>query len=243
MRNYSFIPLKAEDILEPFTAVYASQVEKRGGTYIPDEMTSANIHAVVKWLTDPERKPGLILYGNQPGTGKTTMAHTIAQVLYKDAYSWIRDAFDERFQEIEYKRYADEFRDQREEIGKEADALDKEFRAKMAVIKEPTFITALYLANLAKKENADLSNLANKTSTPFLLIDDIGTEPIEVRCYGNRILPFVDLFSLRYNLMLPTVITTNLGDRGISDYYGPRIADRITELCDKIAFNGSSFRK
>lgn len=46
----------------------------------------------------------------------------------------------------------------------------------------------------------------------------------------------------RYDRMLITVLTTNLGDEEICTRYGVRIADRMNETFDAIVFKGTSYR-
>lgn len=79
-------------------------------------------------------------------------------------------------------------------------------------------------------------------ATSFLGIDDMGEEPAEVRSYGNYLRPITELLQYRYDKLLPTVITTNLTPRQITEKYGLRIADRLTEVAKKIAFLNPSFR-
>ncbi len=77
---------------------------------------------------------------------------------------------------------------------------------------------------------------------PALLIDDLGCEPERCLIYGTPCEPIRDIIYARYEKMLPTVITTNLGDDQIRTRYGVRVADRIDELYDKITFTGQSYR-
>lgn len=79
-------------------------------------------------------------------------------------------------------------------------------------------------------------------TSPFLGIDDMGEEPAEVRSYGNYLRPITELLQYRYDKLLPTVITTNLTPRQITEKYGLSIADRLTEVAKKIAFLNPSFR-
>ena len=79
----------------------------------------------------------------------------------------------------------------------------------------------------------------------LLGIDDLGTEPLTVKDYGNDITPLVSLLTERYNKRLTTIITTNLAivEREgkqvdeIAERYGERIADRLRELCHTITYD------
>ncbi len=78
---------------------------------------------------------------------------------------------------------------------------------------------------------------------PMLAIDDLGTEPIEVQEYGNRLNPIVDLLYKRYDDQLFTIITTNLKPEEIKEKYGERIADRLNEMSSRIVFENESYRR
>lgn len=87
--------------------------------------------------------------------------------------------------------------------------------------------------------------LQRLTREPLLGIDDLGTEPLSVKNYGNDTLPLVELLTARYTQRLPTIITTNLTTitrdsqptDEIADRYGLRIADRLHELCNTISYH------
>lgn len=78
---------------------------------------------------------------------------------------------------------------------------------------------------------------------PMLMIDDLGVEPAEIRTYGNVVSPLVEMLYERYDRKLMTVITSNLTKKSIGEVYGPRIEERVTEMCDIIAFTHKSYRK
>lgn len=76
----------------------------------------------------------------------------------------------------------------------------------------------------------------------LLAIDDLGVEPRDVKDYGNVESPIIDLISERYDRQLPMVITSNLTPQCISEIYGERIADRLRETMQVVAFTSPSFR-
>lgn len=76
----------------------------------------------------------------------------------------------------------------------------------------------------------------------LLAIDDLGEEPVDVRDYGNRWLPMVELLSYRYDRRLVTVVTTNLKNDEVRGNYGDRIADRLNEMMEVAIFRGDSYR-
>ncbi|MFJ8107965.1 ATP-binding protein [Streptomyces sp. NPDC096132] len=74
---------------------------------------------------------------------------------------------------------------------------------------------------------------------PLLIIDDLGaaknsewTEEITMR-----------LINRRYNEMLPTLITTNLGMVDLRQHIGDRVASRLTEMSDKVILDGPDRRR
>lgn len=81
-----------------------------------------------------------------------------------------------------------------------------------------------------------------RCTTPLLAIDDFGEEAVDVLDYGNVINPVVDLLSIRYNAMLPTIMTTNSSNDNIRRNYGDRIADRFNEMMQVIIFTNPSHR-
>ncbi|MFJ2626873.1 ATP-binding protein [Streptomyces sp. NPDC087532] len=74
---------------------------------------------------------------------------------------------------------------------------------------------------------------------PLLIIDDLGaakssewTEEISMR-----------LINRRYNVMLPTLITTNLGMADLRAHIGDRVASRLTEMTDRVILDGPDRRR
>ncbi|MFE5908717.1 ATP-binding protein [Streptomyces wedmorensis] len=74
---------------------------------------------------------------------------------------------------------------------------------------------------------------------PLLIIDDLGaaknsewTEEITMR-----------LINRRYNAMLPTLITTNLGMTDLRAHIGDRVASRLTEMTDRVILDGPDRRR
>ncbi|MEW5530575.1 ATP-binding protein [Streptomyces virginiae] len=74
---------------------------------------------------------------------------------------------------------------------------------------------------------------------PLLIIDDLGaaknsewTEEITMR-----------LINRRYNEMLPTLLTTNLGMADLREHIGDRVASRLTEMTDKVILDGPDRRR
>ncbi|MDQ8708241.1 ATP-binding protein [Streptomyces sp. LHD-70] len=74
---------------------------------------------------------------------------------------------------------------------------------------------------------------------PLLFVDDLGaaknsewTEEITMR-----------LINRRYNEMLPTLLTTNLGMADLRAHIGDRVASRLTEMTDKVILDGPDRRR
>lgn len=101
-----------------------------------------------------------------------------------------------------------------------------------------TFVTANNMAQIALQSEPSWERI---TTVPILLLDDVGTEPYEVKEYGNSYLPFTQLIEQRYNKGLTTVMTTNLSIDEINTRYGTRIADRVNEF-HTIKWSGESYR-
>lgn len=78
---------------------------------------------------------------------------------------------------------------------------------------------------------------------PLLAIDDLGTENVSVKVYGNEISPVTEILYHRYQQQLPTVITTNLTPPQLRDRYGERVADRFREMMRFVSYENQSYRK
>lgn len=89
----------------------------------------------------------------------------------------------------------------------------------------------------------DFHDIESLKKTPYLGIDDMGTEPIEVMDYGNICNPVIDLIDYRYNRQLTTFVTTNKTPNELRDRYGVRIADRFREMIEQVVFEDGSYRK
>lgn len=290
-------PISAETAATLLLQAYRAEVETRGYTYTPNEETSRRLAAVGRWLTDTSRKPSLLLYGANPGTGKTTTARAVkrmAQALHASLLDGISAAEESlRIKAAEHfagwvvpwpeglqkvSCYEDIKRRQawRETHPEEAEILDQKDSEKAAAIVAwrapfeaeiekartqaatlktilPEYVTAQGLADMIRaKRFEDYNRL---TSCPFLIIDDIGTEPVAVKDFGNEVLPFTELFLKRYDTRRPTIITSNLpqtaevnkpGEKEVSirGLYGARVLDRLNEICDKLPYGGiNSFRR
>lgn len=105
--------------------------------------------------------------------------------------------------------------------------------------KYPTFITARELAELS----CDRSAFRIVKNTKYLLIDDLGAEPVEISNYGNFIYPYIDVLEYRYDRLLPTFISSNFSASDLGNKYeSERVTDRMKEMFQIISFKEESFR-
>lgn len=77
---------------------------------------------------------------------------------------------------------------------------------------------------------------------PLLAIDDLGTENVSVKVYGNEVSPVTEILYHRYQQQLPTVITTNLTPPQLRERYGERVADRFREMMRFVIYENPSYR-
>lgn len=78
--------------------------------------------------------------------------------------------------------------------------------------------------------------------SPFIVIDDIGTEEI-INDYGTKIDAVENaIFEAEDDLKL-LLLTSNLDAKAIKHRYGERIYDRIKRLCKVVFMTGDSLRK
>jgi len=101
-------------------------------------------------------------------------------------------------------------------------------------------VSALDLTDIAKNEEG--TRLRKYKQTELLHIDDVGTEPVSVKVWGNEISPLVEILYSRYDAQLYTVITSNLYEEDVFKRYGARIDDRFREMFDFINFENRSYR-
>lgn len=100
--------------------------------------------------------------------------------------------------------------------------------------------TAINLVKLYSENPEQYNRMATQE---LLFIDDLGTEPVNIKIYGNEFSPVTELLYNRYDRNRWTIVTSNLSDEQMKERYGARIDDRLREMFDKIHFQGTSYRK
>ena len=99
-------------------------------------------------------------------------------------------------------------------------------------------ISALDVAKCASDPEA-FTRLKNQE---LLFIDDIGTEPANIKSWGNEISPVTELLYSRYDRLLFTLMTSNLNEDELRERYGLRIADRMAEMFERLYYSHRSYR-
>ncbi len=199
---------------------YREEVVDRGMEFLDDEETNKKLRMIARWMTSDKKRPSLLLYGGV-GNGKTTMVGAMAS-----AIDCVRDTA----RDMETKSYR---------LTPEEQQLNASLK-KFINLPSPRIVTAQKLASMAKDDETRYNQLAE---SKFLIIDDLGCEPVSVKNYGTEITPVTDIIYRRYETMSTTVITTNLDRKDIKSLYGVRVADRLDEFCNYIAFTAESYRK
>lgn len=259
--RFSFI-FSVDDVAEKLTHRYSDEVRKRGRAFQPTRETSMAIRAAAIWLSDDSRKTGLLLYGPNPGTGKTTLARTLHYVMANPELLFDDDLVNQRYQAYrekfwdyvhddpdaisgrEREQFEREHPDEAAELRRLMDEYENLCRqlssARNAIQKNGLFLSAQEIADAVESDGKKY--LESIRDEPLIFIDDLGVEPTVVNNFGTDHQPFIELLMYRYDHRLPVIVTANLSDVGISGKYGPRIMDRLEEMCEKIAFKGVSFR-
>lgn len=106
--------------------------------------------------------------------------------------------------------------------------------------KKVAIISAKTICSLAVSK--ERTNYARLFDEEILIIDDLGTEPLEVVDYGSVINPVTDILFHRYDRQLMTIITSNKEAPEIKTIYGERIYDRFKEMLEPIIFTNESYR-
>lgn len=106
------------------------------------------------------------------------------------------------------------------------------------------------IASVGKGSDKELYSLAD---IELMGIDDLGTEPLVVKSFGNEVTPVGELLTERYNKQRFTIITTNLAiveKNGVKtdellEVYGDRLFDRFKEMFNMVNYDSSqkSYRK
>lgn len=96
---------------------------------------------------------------------------------------------------------------------------------------------------LAKSISEDAAYFNKLKSQELLFIDDLGTEPANVKSWGNELSPVTELLYARYDKQLFTIATSNLADEQFAERYGARIADRMEEMFERLHYQNKSYRK
>ena len=77
----------------------------------------------------------------------------------------------------------------------------------------------------------------------YLGIEDLGCEPSEILRWGNPLYPLRNVFTERYKLRLPMVVSTNLDSDQLREHLGLRIVSRMNEMAYYIHFENVDFRR
>lgn len=92
-------------------------------------------------------------------------------------------------------------------------------------------------------QDGKASRYLEYAESKILFIDDLGSEPVRCMTYGMERTPILDVLYHRYNQQLITVISTNLEDQELTERYGARMQDRMSETFDRLYYAGKSYRR
>ena len=79
-----------------------------------------------------------------------------------------------------------------------------------------------------------------RNGTPFILIDDVGTESIKIH-WGNKIDAVADAISYAEDNSMTLMLSTNLTPKELTERYDERMIDRLRR-CTVVTFDGESLR-
>lgn len=82
IRTRFSIEIPEADMCNAIYAAMLAETASRGREFVYDPDTKGHIVKAARWLIDPNKKPGLLLYGGV-GNGKTTLARAIVNVIEK----------------------------------------------------------------------------------------------------------------------------------------------------------------
>lgn len=102
--------------------------------------------------------------------------------------------------------------------------------------KKITIVDAMGIINAARDSQTQFKEFAE---CEMLGIDDLGTEPVDIKKYGNDCSPITELLTERYNHRRFTIITTNLTKEELLTTYGERLYDRFNEMFNSISYDAA----
>jgi DNA replication protein DnaC len=94
----------------------------------------------------------------------------------------------------------------------------------------------------ASKDSDVVAGLAVDLKKRYVIIDDLGVEPMKVKNWGTDVNPIVDALYRRYSERKVTIISTNLNKEAMLNRYGERLSDRLKEQYSLVTMAFKSFR-
>ncbi|WP_186084881.1 ATP-binding protein [Burkholderia gladioli] len=118
--------------------------------------------------------------------------------------------------------------------------------AAMVVMQRHTamYINALDMVRMVRatwRRDSDVSEssvLSDLSSVGLLVIDEVG---MQYGTEGEQVILF-DVINRRYRDLMPTILLTNLGAKGMKEFLGERAFDRLREGGTWVAFDWESYR-
>ena len=104
------------------------------------------------------------------------------------------------------------------------------------------YITSYKLFDMFRKDFiGEIEAINDLYSAPFIIVDDLGTEPLMKNVTSEGFYTFINE---RSNNALHTLFGTNFSPAELKERYGERITSRLfsLELCDTFSFNGVDIR-
>lgn len=108
---------------------------------------------------------------------------------------------------------------------------------------ERKFVRRIAAPDLVSMKLSDEPRFEVYKKAEMLFVDDLGTESASIKSYGNEMTPIIDLLYYRYDQQLFTITTSNLDDASARSFYGERLADRFSEMFDKLSYTNPSYRQ
>jgi DNA replication protein DnaC len=123
------------------------------------------------------------------------------------------------------------------------------------------WVNAIEFTDMIRERGIDsaseIKDMYGKNLKRDVYFDDLGMGSIDFKKYGNAINIVAEILLERYELFISSGIRTHFSSNlplkvnkenypgviTLQDLYGDRIIDRLTEMCTKIAWKGTSLRK
>jgi DNA replication protein DnaC len=123
---------------------------------------------------------------------------------------------------------------------------------KTTLVRKQRMVSASHLAMEYQAHGLDAVKAIINSQVNYqnltVVIDDLGIEE-DVKHFGNGLDPIAYVIQRIYDINqaaekpITLLLTTNFGKEYLTEKYGPRVVDRLWEMCDRIVLEDTNLRQ